>query len=130
MLYVGFVAPHFPLIVPREYLDLYPIADIPFPKRYAEPGTGHHPWVEAQDAAIGQDKFFDGDEARLRAVAAYFGLLSFVDAQIGLVLDALAELGLEGENEGSSTPATTATASAPAGFGESRCSTRNRPRSR
>ena len=97
MLYVGFVAPHFPLIVPREYLDLYPIADIPFPKRYAEPGTGHHPWVEAQDAAIGQDKFFDGDEARLRAVAAYFGLLSFVDAQIGLVLDALAELGLEGE---------------------------------
>ena len=97
MLYVGFVAPHFPLVVPPEYLDLYPLADIPAPKRYRDPGAGHHPWVAAQDAFIGQDKFFERDEARLRAIAAYFGLLSFVDAQIGLVLDGLAELGLEGE---------------------------------
>ncbi len=97
MLYVGFVAPHFPLVVPRKYLDLYPVADIPLPKRYPDPRTGHHPWVEAQDAFIGQDKFFDSNEARLRAIAAYFGLLSFIDTQVGLVLDALAELGLDRE---------------------------------
>lgn len=94
MLYVGFVAPHFPLVVPHAYLDLYPADTIPPPKRYPDLGQGHHPWVAAQDTFIGQDRFFDDDATRRRAIAAYFGLISFVDAQIGLVLDALEELGL------------------------------------
>jgi len=29
MLFVSFIAPHFPLIVPREYFDLYPLDQIP-----------------------------------------------------------------------------------------------------
>jgi choline-sulfatase len=44
-LYVGFAAPHPPFIVPREYLDRYPLDKVPLPKAYAKPGTPHHPWV-------------------------------------------------------------------------------------
>ena len=29
VLYLGFVAPHFPLVVPQEYYDMYPLEDLP-----------------------------------------------------------------------------------------------------
>jgi len=34
MLNVGFPAPHFPLVVPSKYLNLYPLTDIPPLKIY------------------------------------------------------------------------------------------------
>lgn len=95
MLYVGFVAPHPPFIVPREYLDLYPWETISIPKRRADTDRAHHPWIKAQDDFIAQDKFFSDDAQRRLAYASYLGLISFVDAQIGLILDTLEELDLE-----------------------------------
>lgn len=94
-LYVGFAAPHPPFIVPQEYLDHYPPEKVPMPKAYAEPGTPHHPWIKAQADFIGQDKFFKDDEERRLAYASYLGLLSFIDAQVGFILDALAQTGFE-----------------------------------
>jgi hypothetical protein len=32
MLFIGFVAPHFPLIAPQRFVDLYPAAAMPLPK--------------------------------------------------------------------------------------------------
>ena len=93
-LYVGFAAPHPPFIVPREFLDHYPLDKVPMPKTYAVPGTEHHPWVKAQAEFIGQDKHFKDDEERRRAYASYLGLLSFVDAQVGFILDMLTQTGL------------------------------------
>lgn len=97
LLYIGFVAPHPPFVVPRAYYDLYPPDIVPLPKRYLRPDTAHHPWIKAQDDFIGQDRFFRDDDARRAAFAAYLGLISFVDAQIGLVLDALEQTGLDAE---------------------------------
>ena len=94
-LYVGFAAPHPPFIVPREFLDRYPLDAIPMPKTYRTPGTAHHPWVQVQADFIAQDRYFRDDDERRLAYASYLALLSFVDAQIGFVLDALSELGLE-----------------------------------
>ena len=96
-LYIGFVAPHPPFIVPRAYFDLYPPESLPPLKTYTQPGGGHHPWVQAQDDFIGQDKFFRNDDERRAGFAAYLGLVSFVDAQIGFVLDTLEQLGLDRE---------------------------------
>ena len=90
-LYVGFAAPHPPFIVPREFLDHYPLDKVPMPKTYAVPGTEHHPWVKAQAEFIGRDKHFKDDEERRRAYASYLGLLSFVDAQVGFILDMLTQ---------------------------------------
>lgn len=97
VLYVGFVAPHPPFIVPREYLDLYPLDRVPLPKVHDLPTEKLHPWVQAQREFIAQDGFFRDDAERRLAFASYMALLSFVDAQIGFVLDTLTELGLEEE---------------------------------
>ncbi|MEM9682297.1 MAG: sulfatase-like hydrolase/transferase [Pseudomonadota bacterium] len=97
VLYVGFVAPHPPFLVPREYLDLYPLDRVPLPKAHDMPVETLHPWTRAQTEFIAQDRFFRDDGERRLAYASYLALLSFVDAQIGFVLDALEEAGLAAE---------------------------------
>lgn len=97
VLYVGFVAPHPPFIVPREFLDLYPLDRVPLPKAHDMPAESLHPWVQAQRAFIAQDQFFHDDAERRLAFASYMALLSFVDAQVGFVLDTLEETGLDAD---------------------------------
>jgi choline-sulfatase len=94
VLYLGFVAPHFPLVVPEEFYDLYPIDSLPPRKLDLEKGYVRHPWLQRMDD-FGQIDRHLSPEQRLQAVAAYFGLCTFVDFQIGRVLDALSESGLE-----------------------------------
>lgn len=95
VLYVGFVAPHYPLIAPSQFLEMYPIEDIPLPKLQPKDGYQRHPWVESLDGVIGQDHFFKNDKDRLEAIAAYLALCSFVDAEIGIVLDAIKDNNFE-----------------------------------
>jgi len=93
VLYVGFVAPHFPLMVPEEYYNLYPLDDLP--PRKLDPLTGYqrHPWLQRMDDFQQVDRNLT-PEQRLQCVAAYYGLCTFVDHQIGRVLEALDETGL------------------------------------
>lgn len=92
-LYVGLVAPHFPLVVPQAFYDLYPTDSLPPAKLHPDDGYRRHPWVEKQNAmANTESKFRDRDE-RLSAVAAYFGLCSWLDHNVGRVLSGLAEAG-------------------------------------
>src|SRR3546814_1416867 len=62
VLFVGLVAPHFPLIVPQAYLDMYPPDTIPMPRLSPKEGYVRHPWVARQvrysdhDAAVGTDE--------------------------------------------------------------------------
>ena len=94
MLYVGFAAPHFPLVVPREYLNRYPPDCLPSRKLHPRDGYKHHPWIEAQERFMSQEGLFADEDERQLAIRAYFGLCSFVDSQIGLILDALEDYGL------------------------------------
>ena len=91
VLFVGFVAPHFPLVVPQEFYDLYPIDRLPLPKM--RPGNGYalHPWHFAQ---VFKDREFESDDQRKEAIAAYLGLCSYVDYQMGRVLETLEKCGL------------------------------------
>ena len=97
MLYVGFVAPHFPLVVPREYLDRYPNNCVPPRKLHPRDGYQHHPWVEAQERFMSQEDLFKDENERNLAIRAYYGLCSYLDAQIGMILDALEDYGLAEE---------------------------------
>ena len=65
------------------------------PKRRTSTDPARHPWLKAQDDFIAQDQFFADDAQRHLAYASYLGLISFVDAQIGFILDTLEQLGLE-----------------------------------
>ena len=94
VLYAGFVAPHFPLIVPQEFFDLYPLADLEMPKLLPSDGHAWHPWIAARPRMSRPDGDGVDEEVTRRALAAYLGLCTFVDAQIGRVLDTLEECGL------------------------------------
>ena len=93
VLYLGFVAPHFPLTVPQPYYDLYPLEDIPEPRLHPDAGHVRHPWLQRMDDFQQVDRKLTSEERRM-ATAAYFGLCSFVDELIGEVLEALDASGL------------------------------------
>jgi len=93
VLFVGFVAPHFPLTVPQEWLALYPPGRMPLPRLAPRDGYRRHPWVEDMHRSQPVDDSLDDDERRL-ALACYLGLVSYLDHQIGRVLEALDATGL------------------------------------
>ena len=96
VLYVGLVAPHFPYVVPEEFFNLYPLEDMPHPSGHPEDGYVPHPWVEAfLNVRPGVDR--NSDEERRAATAAYFGLCTFLDHNVGRIVEALDEAGL-GDN--------------------------------
>ena len=93
MLYVGFVAPHFPLIAPDRFYDLYPEKDVPWPLMYAKNERPQHPFIDAMRKCLCYDEHFDEAMVR-RAITAYFGLVSFLDDNVGQILKALEDTGL------------------------------------
>lgn len=88
-LYVGLVAPHFPLVVPQEFYDLYPLDSLPEAKLHPEQGYERHPWVEKQNAMMDSESRFRDPDERLRAMASYYGLCTWLDHNIGQILQAL-----------------------------------------
>jgi choline-sulfatase len=88
VLFVSWVAPHFPLISPQAFYDLYDPAALPLPKAGTPQEWPRHPWLDAFRECFITDRFFT-DESRRIAIASYYGLVSFLDHNIGRVLDTL-----------------------------------------
>ncbi|MDM0018259.1 sulfatase-like hydrolase/transferase [Variovorax saccharolyticus] len=88
-LFVGFVAPHMPLVVPQPWLDLYPCDALPAFKLQPQHGHRRHPWVERMARHWDHDAALGSDERRQLAQRCYFGLVSYLDGQVGRVLAAL-----------------------------------------
>ena len=96
-LFVSFVCPHFPLVAPPEFYYRYLQGRIPLPKLYVE-RPRHHPYLQDYDGCVAYDLGFGGDHAKVRrAIAGYLGLVSFMDDNVGKVLRALTDAGLEGD---------------------------------
>ena len=93
-LYVGLVAPHFPLVVPQEFFDLYPLESLPEVKHHPSDGHNRHPWVEKQNAMGDSESKFRDEKERLTAIASYYGLCTWLDHNIGLILQELDRTGM------------------------------------
>lgn len=94
VLYVGFVTPHFPLIVPQAYLDRYPDEEsVRRPIQFEPEEWEHHPVVDDYRRYCGTGQV--SREQAYKAIRTYYGLCSFLDEQVGVVLDALQAAGLE-----------------------------------
>jgi choline-sulfatase len=93
ILFVSFVCPHFPLIAPAEFYYQYPLDQMPVPKQYAPHERPDHPYLRDYAGSFVYDRFFDSDKLR-KAIAAYYGLCTFLDDNIGKVLRALDATGL------------------------------------
>ena len=95
-LFVGLVAPHFPLVVPQPWFDLYPAHRLPRAKLHPRDGWPRHPWVEAQNGCMDSEGKFRDEAERLAATSSYFGLCSFLDHNVGRILAALEGAGASG----------------------------------
>jgi choline-sulfatase len=93
-LYVGFVAPHFPLIAPKPFFDLYPIDEMPDPALHPRTGYKLHPWLQEHEDFWSHDTTLRDDTERKTAIAAYYGLVSWLDHNIGRLIAALEATGL------------------------------------
>ncbi|HJP14716.1 MAG: sulfatase-like hydrolase/transferase [Nitrospinota bacterium] len=93
MTFVSLVSPHFPLKAPQAFFDMYSPDRMPLPKAHAEDGRPTHPWIDAFRRCIDSDDYFD-DEKRRIAIASYFGLCSFLDHNIGRLLESFEKAGL------------------------------------
>lgn len=89
---VSLVTPHYPFTVPGEFLDLYEDVELPEPIRNAPEAWDHHPAVDFYRRSCGLDEPLTAEETR-RSLQHYYGLVSFMDAQLGAVLRALDETG-------------------------------------
>ena len=94
VLFVSLVCPHFPLIARQEFYDLYPEDAVPWPALYAADERPDHPFIQAIRDCMVYDKAFDERRVR-RAIAAYFGMVTFLDRNVGTLLATLRETGLE-----------------------------------
>lgn len=88
---VGFYRPHVPEVAPKKYFDLYPLETIRVADETPEALSKVLP---ASRAWTPDHMGMTADEQR-RMIQAYFAATSFMDAQVGRVLSALKELGLE-----------------------------------
>lgn len=96
VLQVTMVAPHFPLTVPAEFYDLYANRPLRLPKDYAFGVNGQaHPYVQQYGRASGYNLHFRDEADVRRALAAYYGLITFMDHKVGVLLDTLAATGLD-----------------------------------
>jgi len=95
---VGFLRPHLPFNAPLKYWDLYsreklPMADHPEPPKNG-PAEALGNWAELRNYA-GIPKEGPLDEATARMlIHGYCASVSYLDSQVGRVLDALDHLGL------------------------------------
>jgi len=89
----GFFRPHTPYVAPKKYFDLYPLEEIRLP--YAPEGDRD----DIPTAAFAHNNpvpNYKLDELTCRkALQAYYACVSFVDAQVGRMIEALDRLGLD-----------------------------------
>src|SRR3954447_6873048 len=88
---VSFIAPHFPLVVPPRFWDMYPPEAVDLPT--IPPGhlEAQHPVYRRMRRMFGMVEF--PAELTRRGRAAYYGLITYLDEKIGRLLDALEETG-------------------------------------
>lgn len=95
---VGFIKPHTPFVAPKKYWDLYDpdsisIAAATEPRRDAPKYAGHRSGeVRRYTDQPNRGPFDEENQRRLRH--GYYACISYVDAQVGRVIDELDALGL------------------------------------
>ena len=87
---VGFYRPHVPWIAPKKYFDMYPTDKIQMPKEPKNVREGVPPVA----FNVNPPNYGLSDEECRQAIRAYYASVTFMDAQLGVLLDALDRLGL------------------------------------
>ena len=84
----GFYRPHCPFIAPAKYFDLYPL------DRIRAPSASDSSAVPAPAWFTTPPHWGISEQAQRETIRAYYASISFLDANVGRLLDALDRLGL------------------------------------
>ena len=88
----GFFRPHTPFVAPKKYFEMYPLDEIRLP--YAPAGDRDDIPTAAFAHNCPVPNYGLDEEVLRKAIQAYYATVSFIDAQVGRLLDAIDELGL------------------------------------
>jgi arylsulfatase A-like enzyme len=95
---VGFVKPHSPPTAPKKFFDLYDVKTIPLPVDFGTTPKAPEGFPEISIAPRNADLFIGREstpELSREMKRAYWASTSFMDAQVGRVMDALEKNGLQ-----------------------------------
>lgn len=89
-MYLAFNAPHDPRQAPQKYLDMYNVDDMPLPENW----LGRYPYRDEMgcDSLLRDEMlapFPRTEYAIKKHIQEYFAIISHLDDQIGLIIDAL-----------------------------------------
>jgi len=88
----GFFRPHTPFVAPKKYFDMYPLEEMRLPFAPSDDREDIPTAAFAHNCPI---PHYGLDELTCRkAMQAYYACVSFIDAQVGRMLDALDRLSL------------------------------------
>ena len=90
---VSFIAPHFPLVVPKRFWDLYPLDRVDLPNIPPDHLENQHLVHQRMRQMFGCIDF--PEELVRRARAGYYGLITYLDEKIGRLLQTLRETNQE-----------------------------------
>ncbi len=95
---LGFHKPHLPFAAPKKYWDMYERHDIqlaPYQEKVTgAPDYAYHSWGELRNYSDVPQEGPVLTEQQKELIHGYRACVSYVDAQIGLVMDKLEELGI------------------------------------
>lgn len=94
---LGLVKPHSPPTAPKKFFDLYDVNKIQLPVDYATNPKALEGFPEISISPRNADLFIDREstpESAREMIRAYYASTSFMDAQVGRVIEALDRLGL------------------------------------
>jgi iduronate 2-sulfatase len=87
---VGFYRPHTPYVAPRRYFDMYPLDQI----KLKPSGPSTREGAPKAALTVNPENYGISPEEQKQAVQAYYASITFLDAQVGKVIDALDRLNL------------------------------------
>lgn len=88
---VGFYRPHTPYVAPKKYFDLYPVDKISIPSI----PQNYFNTIPRLAITLKPEEAKMDDNLKRQAIQAYFAAVTFMDAQLGRVLDAMERLHLK-----------------------------------
>ena len=96
---LGYIRPHLPFNAPKKYWDMYDSIDIELPDNYFMPENApQDSWFNFSELRsytnIANDTLPLSEEQVLSLRHGYYACVSFIDAQIGQVINKLKELGI------------------------------------
>ena len=95
---MGFMKPHLPFNAPQKYWDMYTIENVSLPESYQQPKTtpskAFHNFGELRTYSNVPKKGPVSTTLAKQLIQGYYACVSFVDAQIGKLLDVLEKEGL------------------------------------